>query len=60
MSCAGKNMTGTGCVARVYTDLAVIDVGKDGMVVREMVGGLTFAELQQLTAAPLTQGIVDV
>lgn len=53
-------LTGIGCVARVYTDLAVIDVGKDGMVVREMVGGLTFAELQRLTAAPLAQGIVDV
>ncbi len=47
-------LTGIGCVARVYTDLAVIDVGRDGMVVREMVEGLTFEELQRLTAAPLT------
>jgi 3-oxoadipate CoA-transferase beta subunit len=47
-------LTGIGCVARVYTDLAVIDVGRDGMMVREMVEGLTFEELQRLTAAPLT------
>ena len=47
-------LTGIGCVARVYTDLAVIDVGRDGMVVREMVDGLAFEELQRMTAAPLT------
>ena len=47
-------LTGVGCVARVYTDLAVIDVVEGGMVVREMVDGLAFAELQRLTAAPLT------
>ncbi len=47
-------LTGVGCVARVYTDLAVIDVVDGGMVVREMVHGLAFAELQRLTAAPLT------
>ena len=46
-------LTGVGCVARVYTDLAVIDVVNGGMVVREMVEGLSFAELQRLTAAPL-------
>lgn len=50
-------LTGIRCVARVYTDLAVIDVGKGGMVVREMVDGLTFEELQCLTAAPLTLDI---
>jgi 3-oxoadipate CoA-transferase beta subunit len=50
-------LTGIRCVARVYTDLAVIDVGKGGMVVREMVDGLTFEELQRLTAAPLTLDI---
>ena len=50
-------LTGVGCVARVYTDLAVIDVVNGGMVVREMVDGLAFAELQRLTAAPLTPGM---
>ena len=48
-------LTGIACVARVYTDLAVIDVGRDGMVVGEMVDGLSFEELQRLTAAPLKQ-----
>jgi 3-oxoadipate CoA-transferase, beta subunit len=50
-------LTGIGCVARVYTDLAVIDIGRDGMVVREMIEGLTFEELQRLTAAPLAQDV---
>ncbi|MBK7470817.1 MAG: CoA transferase subunit B [Betaproteobacteria bacterium] len=50
-------LTGVGCVARVYTDLAVIDIVSGGMVVREMVHGLAFAELQRLTAAPLTMGM---
>jgi 3-oxoadipate CoA-transferase, beta subunit len=53
-------LTGIGCVARVYTDLAVIEVGINGMVVREMVEGLTFEALQSLTAVPLTRDITDV
>ena len=46
-------LTGIGCVNRIYTDLAVIDVTADGLVVREMVEGLTFEELQKRTGAPL-------
>ena len=46
-------LTGVGCVARIYTDLAVIDVTADGLVVSEMVDGLGFDELQRLTGAPL-------
>ncbi|MUI11250.1 3-oxoacid CoA-transferase subunit B [Massilia dura] len=46
-------LTGIGCVNRIYTDLAVIDVTPDGLVVREMVEGLTFEELQKRTGAPL-------
>jgi 3-oxoadipate CoA-transferase, beta subunit len=46
-------LTGQGCVTRIYTDLAVIDVTAKGLVVREMVGGLTLNELQELTDAPL-------
>ena len=48
-------LTGIGCVARIYTDLAVIDVTAGGLVVGEMVDGLDFDELQRLTAAPLTR-----
>lgn len=46
-------LTGMACVNRIYTDLAVIDVTPKGLVVREMVSGLTFDELQSLTDAPL-------
>ena len=46
-------LTGIGCVSRIYTDLAVIDVAADGLRVVEHVDGLTFAELQRLTGVPL-------
>ena len=47
-------LTGIGCVARIYTDLAVIDVTAAGLVVREMAEGLTLDALQALTGAPLS------
>jgi 3-oxoadipate CoA-transferase beta subunit len=46
-------LTGIGCVARIYTELAVIDVTAQGLVVRKMVEGLGLDELQKLTGAPL-------
>ena len=46
-------LTGIACVGRIYTDLAVIDVTKQGLVVRERVPGLSFEELQRLTGVPL-------
>ena len=46
-------LTGVGCVARIYTDLAVIDVTPAGLVVREIVEGLSHDALQELTGAPL-------
>lgn len=46
-------LTGVGCVNRIYTDLAVIDVTPGGLVVREMIAGLDFDGLQALTGAPL-------
>jgi 3-oxoadipate CoA-transferase beta subunit len=46
-------LTGIGCVNRIYTDLAVLDVTPAGLVVREMAEGLSFAELQSMTGAPL-------
>lgn len=46
-------LTGIGCVSRIYTDLAVLDVTPDGLLVREMVPGLTFGELEQITGLPL-------
>ena len=46
-------LTGVGCVSRIYTDLAVIDVTPQGLAVREMVDGLAFDELQKLTGVEL-------
>jgi 3-oxoadipate CoA-transferase, beta subunit len=47
-------LTAPACVKRVYTNLAVIDVTRDGLVVREMVDGLDLAELQKRTEPRLT------
>ena len=49
-------LTATACVDRIYTDLAVLDVTERGLVVREMIEGLSFDELQRRTAAPLVRG----
>jgi len=46
-------LTAAACVDRIYTDLAVLEVTERGLVVREMVEGLSFDELQRRTAAPL-------
>jgi 3-oxoacid CoA-transferase B subunit len=46
-------LTAAGVVRRVYTDLAVIDIGPEGPVVREMVEGLDLAGLQAVTEAEL-------
>src|SRR3569832_779250 len=47
-------LTGVGCGNRIYTDLAVIDVTPQGLVVREMIPELSLEELQKITGAPLT------
>jgi 3-oxoadipate CoA-transferase beta subunit len=47
-------LTGVGCVSRIYTDLAVIDVTPEGLVVREIVPDLSFEELQRITGVPMT------
>jgi len=47
-------LTAAQCVSRIYTNLAVIDVTKDGLVVREMVEGLDLARLQKLTEPKLS------
>jgi 3-oxoadipate CoA-transferase beta subunit len=46
-------LTGIGCVSRVYTDLAVIDITPEGLKVVETVEGLTVEELERLTGLPL-------
>lgn len=46
-------LTGIGCVSRIYTDLAVIDLGADGARVIDIVEGLSLEDLQAVTAVPL-------
>jgi 3-oxoadipate CoA-transferase beta subunit len=46
-------VTGVNCVNRVYTDVAVFDITPEGFVVREMIDGLSFEELQRLAKVPL-------
>ena len=46
-------LTGIACVDMVITDLAVITVTPDGLVLREVAPGVSAHEVQQLTAAPL-------
>lgn len=48
-------LTGIGCVSRIYTDAAVLDVTERGLVVREIVEGMSFDDLQAITDAPLLQ-----
>ena len=47
-------LTGIACVSRIYSDLAVIDLSPAGAAVIELVDGLSFEQLQALTAVPLT------
>jgi len=47
-------LTGIGCIERIYSDQAVIDVTPQGLVVREIFGGLTPQQLQEITPVELT------
>jgi 3-oxoadipate CoA-transferase beta subunit len=42
-------LTAAGCVKRIYTNLAVVDVTPQGLSVLEMVPGMTLEQLQGLT-----------
>ncbi|MGY9000232.1 MAG: 3-oxoacid CoA-transferase subunit B [Rhodospirillales bacterium] len=46
--------TGYGVVKTIFTDLAVIDVTDQGFVAREIAKGLSLADIQAKTNAPLT------
>lgn len=46
-------LTGLRCVSRVYTDVAVFDLGADGATVLEMVDGMDIEQLRELTGLPL-------
>lgn len=45
-------LTGRGCVNVIVTDMAWLDVTKDGLLLREVAPGVTIDELKRLTGAP--------
>lgn len=52
-------LTGVGCVTRVYTSLAVIDIEDGKFILREKLPGMSMEELQAVTGATLhTEGDV--
>ena len=49
-------LTGIGCVNRIYTDLAVMDVTSQGLIVRDIAEGMSLQELEKLTGVALIAG----
>lgn len=49
-------LTGRAVVNRIYTNLAVLDVTRQGLVVRRIAPGLEFENVQEKTDAPLIDG----
>ena len=45
-------LTGIGCVSRIYTDLAVIDITPKGFALVELAPGVAFDFVQERTGAP--------
>ena len=48
-------LTGKQCVQKIITDMAVIDVTPDGLVLREIAPGITAAEVRSATEPPLVE-----
>ena len=48
-------LTGVGCITRVYTSLAVVDIADGRFVLQEKLPAISFDELQSLTGATLHQ-----
>lgn len=46
-------ITGVACVSRIYSDVAIFDLTREGTKVIEIVPGLSFEELQKLTPVTL-------
>jgi 3-oxoadipate CoA-transferase, beta subunit len=48
-------LTAKACVARIYTDLAIIDVTPQGFVLRELAPGIGFDDVARLTGARIAE-----
>jgi 3-oxoacid CoA-transferase subunit B len=48
-------LTGKACVGRIITDLAVIDISSDGLLLREIAPGVTVAQVRAATGPALTE-----
>ena len=53
VSACSYPLTGIGCVKRVYTDLATLACTANGLLVIDMVPGLTLEALSELIGVPL-------
>ncbi len=53
VSACSYPLTGIGCVKRVYTDLAILACTANGLLVIDMVPGLTLGALSELIGLPL-------
>ncbi|NML31668.1 3-oxoacid CoA-transferase subunit B [Paraburkholderia antibiotica] len=52
-------LTGLGCVSRVYTDLATLEIREDGVFVLEIVDGNTPSTLQEATGVALDFSLLE-
>ncbi|HEU0104487.1 MAG TPA: 3-oxoacid CoA-transferase subunit B [Mycobacteriales bacterium] len=52
-------LTGKACIQRVITDLAVIDIGPQGFVLRETAPGVSVDDVRTATGAELTVALAD-
>lgn len=55
-------LTGVGCIDRIVTDLAVIDIDKEGFVLKEVAPGWSTEEILSKTGAPMrvSQDLIEI